>query len=473
MCRRFTASPWIMAGLLLGALGLGGVAIAQETAAQSGVMPAPDAPVLSLAECIGIALDGSLTLAISDQERSSARAGVRGAWGDFMPTLNLTRTIQESSDTDYDQPVPIFDDEGNIIGVVEGQTQNIVNDSSYDDWGGRVNWTVFDGFSDLGGLKSAKASLKAAEATIGYEREMVVQNVSESYLTLLRDERLLTVRQDSRELAARELERSETYFRLGSAAKSAVLSARVRLEQTKLDVVTAQNAVTQSFASLAYHMNQPMARRFAVSDADLGTVDAPVEDPELLFEEALRNRLDLVSRAHTVEARGHDVTVASAGLWPSVNVYYNVSRYTNESPFRFGAQEAQRKSWGAQVSWSALFFDNLNTVTRRSQARATERIAEYQMQQAQLDVKLEIRQLVASLIEARERRNLNQETIVQTEEELRLAQERFRVGAGTALERITAEVNLAQARADEVQAGFDFVIAQAKLDRAVGRAAGY
>ena len=59
--------------------------------------------------------------------------------------------------------------------------------------------------------------------------------------------------------------------------------------------------------------------------------------------------------------------------------------------------------------------------------------------------------------------------IEQAQEELRLAQERFRVGAGSTLERINAEVNLSSARADEVEAICDFLINKARLERAVGR----
>ncbi|HPF71962.1 MAG TPA: TolC family protein, partial [Candidatus Krumholzibacteria bacterium] len=55
------------------------------------------------------------------------------------------------------------------------------------------------------------------------------------------------------------------------------------------------------------------------------------------------------------------------------------------------------------------------------------------------------------------------------EEELRLAQERFRVGAGTTLDIIVAQANLANAKGQEVQAKCDFLMAQAQLHRATGR----
>ena len=78
-------------------------------------------------------------------------------------------------------------------------------------------------------------------------------------------------------------------------------------------------------------------------------------------------------------------------------------------------------------------------------------------------------QVKRSLQEARELAKVSAETIVQSEEELRLAQERFRVGAGTTLDIIVAQANVSNARGQEVQAKCDFLIAQAQLHRAVGR----
>ena len=111
----------------------------------------------------------------------------------------------------------------------------------------------------------------------------------------------------------------------------------------------------------------------------------------------------------------------------------------------------------------------MQTINGRSKAKANVRIAEYELEQARLNAQVEIRQLHNGLVEARERANVSRETIEQSNEELRLAQERFRVGAGTALDVIMAQVNLANSRAQEVQAVCDFLIAKAQLDRAVGR----
>jgi outer membrane protein TolC len=325
---------------------------------------------------------------------------------------------------------------------------------------------LFAGFSKLSGLKSARNTLKAAEATESYNRELVVQYVASAYYNLLRYERLLEVAQDSRDLAARELERSETYFRLGSAAKSDVLQARVRLEQTRLEVVQAENSVAQAFADLAYAMNQPLAARFEIDQSALDT-DFEIEQLEALYAEALLNRLDLKSQEYSLAARQNDVTTSGANLWPRADVFLQYQLEDQNSEFQFGADRSDAFAYGYSISWS--IFDKMVTFANRAQAKANARIAQHNLAQARLDAQLEIRRLYNTLVEARERVGVSRETIIQAQEELRLAQERFRVGAGTTLDRINAEVNLASARADEVQAICDFLIANTELQVAIGR----
>jgi outer membrane protein TolC len=213
-------------------------------------------------------------------------------------------------------------------------------------------------------------------------------------------------------------------------------------------------------------MNRPLAERFDV-DRSLLERDDQVGDLDALFAEAVANRQDLHSRQYNVEARGGDVTAAGGGLLPQVRLFARYSRTSNESRFTFGAAEGMSVSYGYTVNWN--IFDRFTTLAGRSQAKARQRIAEYNLDQAQLDAQLEVRQLYNSQVEARERLTLSRETIANAQEQLRLAQERFKVGAGTMLDQITAQVNLATAQSDEVQAICDFRIASFKLDRAVGR----
>ncbi len=438
-----------------------------------------DLPVLSLGDCISLALESSPTILVSQERQVIAGKEITSAYGQFLPTISLSGSYQKSDRTDFDVQdydyLPrtdyTFDSAGDStawIGqmAVPGGFSDKDISTTYKTLSGNADLNLFAGFSKFSTLSSAKNNLKAAEASAGYTRQLIVENVISAYYNLLRYHELLKVAAETRDQAAKELERTETYFRLGSAAKSDVLQQRVRLENTKLDVVVSDNNVKKAFVDLAYNMNRPLASGFIIDDSVLHT-DFVVEDLNSLYEEALLQRLDLESSKHSLEAKNNDVTTATSGYLPRLDVFANYSRSDNESPYKFGSQVSSSTAYGARVSWN--IFDKFQTWTRRGQAQANARIAEYEYDQARMNVQVEIRQLFNSLVEARERANVSRETIVQSEEELRLAQERFRVGAGTTLDVIVAQVNLANSRGQEVQAMCDFLIGEAKMNRAVGR----
>ena len=465
----------VLAGALvvLTAAGAATVATAQQAAAPAA---GQELPVMSLSQCIKLALEDSPSLEIARQQRHMAAQDVRSAWGAFLPSLSLSYNWQKSERTDYDVAqtefgtYPMTTVGGDTLlfptqratGTVEDET----NKSKYKALSARAQLNVFDGFAKYGTLSSAKHGLEAADASTGYAHERVIESVVAAYFNLVRYQELAKVARDSRDQAAKELERMETYFRLGSAAKSDVLQQRVQLENTKLAVVVADNNIQQGIANLAYAMNRPLAASFAV-DGGMLAADFAVEDVAALYDEALRNRLDLQGSEQNVEARRGDAKAVAGGLLPRLDLFGNYNRDNNESPYKFGAQISSSVSYGASVSWNV--FDRMQTITSVSKAKANVRIAEYQLQQARMNAQVEIRQLHNALVEARERANVSQETIIQAEEGLRLAQERFRVGAGTALDVVVAQVNLATARSQEVQAKCDFLIARASLDRALGR----
>jgi outer membrane protein len=466
----------VLSGLvvLLAASGLfAGFASAEEA----------EMPVLSLDECVKLALQSNPGLMITEERRFIAGKDVTSAKGAFLPDVSLSHSWGKSEHTDFDvsqydrtpvqEPFYTYDSANDSTlwfrQVIQEEYLGVADQtfrSTSKSYAANANLNLFAGFSKFANLSAAKSALKAAEANRDYQRELVVEEVTAAYFNLLRYMRLLDVARESQDQAAKELERTETYFRLGSAAKSDVLQQRVRLENTRLDVVVADNNVKKAFVDLAYSMNRPLAATFSVDTGVLST-DFDVEPVDALYQEALERRLDLRSSELNLAASRSNVTSASSNLLPRVDLSARISRSESDSPYQFEAQKSGNVSWGYSVSWN--IFDRMQTLTGRSKAKANARIAEYQLEQARLNAQVEIRQLHNAIVEARERARVSRETIIQSEEELRLAQERFRVGAGTTLDIITAQVNLANSKATEVQAMCDFLIGESRLDRAVGR----
>ena len=447
-----------------------------------------DGEPATLEECIRAAEVGSVTLGRFEEEVLTAITARRASWMQWLPDLSASFNYQQSTRTELDQditrtdfvPLTFFDPSGvpitpividgdtlsTPVQVPTGQVQDVEIDQTFQSQSISSNWTVFSGFDRLGEMKQASANLEAAELSLTYQRDVLREQVTNAFYDYIRAQQRVQVALDAEQLAAQELERSQTYFELGISTRSDVLQAKVRHQQTKLDVVRERNAARNAFLVLAHAMNIPGARPFEVQD-DLPAVEE-IELPEIdqLLATARQERLDLAAAEYRLDASEAGVMRARSNYWPSVQVFAQYSRSESETPFRFGAQENTSFSYGIQGQWS--IFDRWRTQQQTRNAVATRRRAEYDLRQAQLDVELEVVNLWNNLNEAIESYQVSTVSVEQSQEDLRLAEERFRVGAGTALDVITAQVNLAQARRDLVDAQINAIRFHSQLDRATG-----
>ena len=419
-----------------------------------------DGEPVTLEECIRVAEVGSVTLGRFEEEVFTAETAKRAAWMQWLPNLSATGQWQRQERTDKDVQIGIDPVTNEPVFGNQTITQTFESEQL------SSNWTVFNGFDRFAEGNQADASYKAAVATLEYQGSVLRESVTNAYYDYIRAQQRVQVALDAEDLALQELERAETYFELGISTRSDVLQAKVRHQQTKLDVVRERNTERNAFLQLSHSMNIPGARRFdVVSDlAEVQNWQVPELDP--LLESARSNRLDLVASEYQLEASESGVTRARAGYYPSLEIFGRASRSVSETPFRFGAQENTTLSWGLQGSWN--LFDRWRTQQQVRNAVASRRRAEYDLRQQQLDIELEVVNLWNNLNEAVESYEVSVVTVEQSQEDLRLAEERFRVGAGTALDVITAQVNLAQARRDLVDAQINAIKFRSQLQRATG-----
>jgi len=86
----------------------------------------------------------------------------------------------------------------------------------------------------------------------------------------------------------------------------------------------------------------------------------------------------------------------------------------------------------------------------------------------QLNIRLEAEQAYLSLREAEERIRVTQKAVGQAQENFELANGRYQVGVGFPLEVTDAEVLLANARANNITALYNYKIAEARIEKAMG-----
>ncbi|RKZ16961.1 hypothetical protein DRQ53_04930 [bacterium] len=454
--------PAVILGLTLGMLLVGAEAMAQlETrlVALDQVLPQLyDGQPVTLSECLEVGEVASMDLAGFSEDVGVAERDKTAAWMQWLPTLSVSANWQRSERTDQDVP-----------GINPGDPLTDVTSRFRSD-GQRADasWTVFDGFDRLWEGKQAAAALNSVESNYEYQRRLVRERISDAYFDLQRAYGRVAVAAEAEGLAAQELERTETYFELGISTKSDVLQAKVRHQQTKLDGVRERTGERRAFILLAFSMNIPGADMFRLME-ELPAVDRiEVHSLDELITRADQDRLDITAAEFSLEASRDGVTRARSRYYPQVSIFGSMNRSSSDSPqaLRFGAQINTSVAWGVQGRWD--LFDGWRREQQYRRAVATRRKAEYGLRKTRLEVELQVVNIYSNLIDAVESYDVSSFTVEQSVEDLRLAEERFRVGAGTQLDVITAQVNLATARRDLVDAQVNYAKFINQMRRAVG-----
>lgn len=460
--RRFAAGLWRVAhhAAVLGTILTlhTGISFAQDrgTRGQPYQIPA----ILSLSDAISIGLQGSTTIATNQAQLEASITAKRAAWFGLGPDLTLNASKTEQRRTDFDSPV--FDpNTGQIVDVADSHTLN-----TFRSFGAATAMRFFDGFANWSRVAAAQQDIEADQYNLAYSATQVQTNIVDAYYNLLRAKLLLTVAQEAEDVSREELERTQALYELGSAARSDVLKSQVDLGNQRLLMVQARNNVRQRYDGLVYAMNL-----FTATPFDIDTTVATIPDEAFDFltevDYARDHRLDLKALRANEKAQSSRVTIARGPLFPTFDLSYRYNFDKGPIRFTFGSGNTQSYSWILSSNWNV--FDRYQTYSNISTAKANRRIAEYTRTQTELDAVREIRGYLNQLREARERLAVASENVERSKEDLRLATEKFRVGAGTILDRLLATSDLTSTKAEEVQAIVDYLIARANLHRSTGR----
>jgi outer membrane protein TolC len=414
------------------------------------------AETLSLEQCIAIAQKSNPEIAIAGEGYRKTESNLLMNYGKLLPGFNMNFYVGHAF---YGPSSVQFDASGRPV-------QREGFDYPSYSFGLSSDMTLFDGGGNVNRVRAAMSGRDAARESLLYQKDIIAARVIHAYYDLVRNRMLMRVQEESVDLAKRNLDRTEALLKVGSATKADVLKARVRHSNTRLAQIQAANAVALSREDLAGLLKMETADSIDVDT----TMTIVFAEPDAAAEVgyAMSHRSDLRSLEHNRKSAGASVAAARSGWLPTLGASFDY-RWNDRKMAQDLNFFENEYNWGVAGYLSFNIFDRFLTSSSVSMARADERIAEYSLEKAKLDAGREVRGLVLIMDQAHERTLVATETVEQASEDLRLAEERYRVGAGTMLETIDAQVALTQAKADVIQAKADYLIAAADLARATGR----
>jgi len=125
-------------------------------------------------------------------------------------------------------------------------------------------------------------------------------------------------------------------------------------------------------------------------------------------------------------------------------------------------------TWRFGLSWT--LFNGFQREQAQVSASVARDNAAAQAADARRQVNAQLTQQLTALSTASAQIGIAGANVEAATEARRVQQERYRVGAATLLDLLTAEANLTQAQVNQVQARYNYFIARAQLEALVGHA---
>jgi outer membrane protein TolC len=399
-----------------------------------------------------ITLDDAITLALQYhpsvvQARGDVRvasASRREAIGNWLPSVTGSSGWSTNSTNRFDQA-----------------TQRTVSGDASTSYSASLSasMTVFDGFRRSAQNRTASANVESAEASLTSQRFQITLQTKQAFFNALAAEELVRVAESQIRRGEEQLNVSTERLAAGSAIRSDTLRAFVELGNSRLQLLNAQTQRATAVANLARLIGYDGSLR-AVADSSiimLGTLDTAA-----LREEALATAPAIEQAAAEGRAADAQVTSSRGEYFPRITASY-------QNSFSGSALGALDNNWSARVSLSWPLFNGFTRETSVSRSLASQDAARARIDDARRQVNADMTREFAALEAALLRFNIATASRAAAEEDLRVQQERYRLGAATIVEVLTSQVSLDQAEVDIVQARLDFLVAKAELEALVGR----
>ena len=333
----------------------------------------------------------------------------------------------------------------------------------------RLIQSIYEGGRITSGWRTAR--LTREYALLQYQAviaEALLQ-VRVAYYDVLLGKQQISVQEASVALLERELQDTRRRYEAGTVPQFNVLRAEVELANARPRLIRARNgygiAKNTLLHQLGYQIPTNIWENIPLELSDRLEAEPFETDLPSALTLAVERRPEIGALQKADRLRQEDIETAKAGYKPSVQLF---AGYGSRSSQFSDDLSRDISGWhaGAQLNWD--IFDGWLTKGKVQQARAVRERARTEVQDTTRQIEFETRTAYSAFGEAREVLESQRKVQEQAEESLRLANSRAEAGSGTQLDVLNAQTALTEARTTQIQALRDYLVARARLMRAIG-----
>ncbi|MBN2355084.1 TolC family protein, partial [candidate division KSB1 bacterium] len=408
---------------------------------------------LTLQDCIEIALRNNSTLRVAKSRYSIAGTNVTTAYSNLLPHINLSlgsgKYIQGARTLKLDVPADFDSLTGRVIYEQQEIYQKSVERNSHS---ARLslNQNIFDFGQSIYNIKYNKALQKASEQTVQGTVQAVIFNVKQAYYEQLKTIKLKQVYQEAVQLSEDEYNRAKAMMEIGISSQAEVLQARVSLGNARTNLITQKNVVEVARANLNYALGRDPSTPVSVIEDETEPI-FPTITLEDALQTATQNNTEIKALELQAKSSLYSLRMAQTRYLPSIGANVTYSRNNDDIARVYSEKLDEDFSVSIGLGLDLNIFNGLADKAAVQRMRLTHQIDQENLKERKRILTAEVKQYFIQFSAYKEFLEINQQNIEAAKENLRLQQEKRRVGSGTELEVTQAQVEVTRAQANLVR----------------------
>jgi len=414
-----------------------------------------EAKTYNVDELILISLENSPDLQISRANYEASKSRYDSAFSGYLPKIDVNAAAGKIGMSDISTPNSdeIIDDD-----LLFGQLslKQIIYDF------GKTGANA-DSFS-----YQSESYLMQNEQTISNK----IRDIKNSYYNVLKSLALITVQKENIKLNEAQLYRSKKYFEAGIRTKIDVSDAKLSLIEAKLALRRAEYDLKSAYATLDQVVGIfTLEKEYSIySQAlDLSSLYASIYNYDLNLKESIlyayKNRAELKKYQADIKAAQAQIDQSSSEYYPA---FYFAADYTKQKLDTL-ASLTPEDQWSATLNLNWNLYQGGATNAQTKEKEILTQVANYNYASTQLNIKKETTDAYINLNKSKDSVELAQSLVEVSKLKFDQASKRYKFGLSDYIELQQARQQYIDAKATLIVDYYDYYIAIAKLDNAIGR----
>jgi outer membrane protein len=405
---------------------------------------------ISMADAVRLAKENNVSNLTAANAVRSANNGVRGARGAMMPSLTASAGQSISAGQRVNNQT------NTLVDFVPAWSYNTGLSSQI---------TLFDAGKMFADVRTQRANVAAQEATqINTEYNVALQ-VKLAYNNILAAKESEGAARAQLAAANAQLQTSIAKVNAGAANVSDSLRSVVQVGNAQLAILTAQNTFRTQSAALTRLVGTPYFVTADLSD----TVDHPVTpiDSAMIMQLALGGPTIRQFEAQAASALASERS-AKAGYLPTLSASLNYSGSGTRALYGLnGNPYPYTRGASFNINWP--IFNRFQRENNIAAAQISYENSQAQIKDARLAAQQNVITQIANIRNAEETMRIQQIAVQASEEDLRVQQQRYNLGASTLLDVLNSQTALVNARQQLITARLNYRNARAQIEAIIGR----